>query len=127
VILLQIGNLSTSVPSRIGQRLNAANCLVEAVDEALEMAGVQIPSLVYGYLETRYQLPRDQIASRPGVFLNGLSSLFGGASKSLEENIVKRFYEKMGIKAKSSESLSLRTMYLQLQNKSESAPHVRWI
>jgi len=119
---------STPVPSQITPKMNAGICLVEAVDEVLEMVGEQVRPLVYGYLENRFRLAKDQIPARPGVFLTAISSLFGAASKSLEQNIVKRFYAKMRFPTGSTENLSLRTMYLQLQQRStESKSHVRWI
>ena len=110
-------------------QLNASTCLIEAVDESLEILGKQISPLVYGYMQRSFQITKDEIPARPGALLTTLSRLFGAASKSLEESIVRRFYAKMGLRPGVSANMSFHSMYARLQRGSalESTPKVRWM
>jgi len=97
--------------------MNVASYLMEAIDETLQLLGKQACIMVYEYLEKNSGLKKEQIPARPGAFLMGLSNLFGTGSKHLEQSIVKRLYQKLGISVESTEKLSLKSMYVQLQHR----------
>jgi len=88
------------------REIEMAACLLQAIDDTLEMLGQKAGDLVYGYLQKSFGLMKDEIPARPEVFSRGLFSLFGSASKHLEMNIVKKFYEKLGIAFEPTENFN---------------------
>ena len=61
---------------------------------------------MYDYLQKRLMLKRNEIPARPEVFSEGLSTLFGSASKLIEINIVKNLYRRIEVKFEPRENFS---------------------
>jgi hypothetical protein len=83
------------------------------------MLGKEANVLVYRYLEKRFGLEKCEIPSRPMDFSKGLSNLFGSASKSLEERILKKLHCRLGILVSPTTSLDfvdcIRDLQAQVQ------------
>ena len=92
-----------------------AKCLIQAIDGTLEMLGKGANVLVYRYLEKMFGLEKDEIPARPMDFSKGLSSLFGYASKSLEEKILEKFHCELGISVSSTKTLNFVDCIADLQ------------
>jgi len=82
-------------------KIDAAQNLIRAIDETLWTLGQRTSQLIYGYLEERFALKKEEIPAKPETFSRGLRSLFGYSSKLIELSIVKRFYSNMGLRFQS--------------------------
>lgn len=71
---------------------------LEAVDEGLLILGESSRKAIFFHLQNTYSLTREDIPSKPEVFVEGLRRIFGVGAKVIEESIVRSLYIKLGIK-----------------------------
>jgi AraC-like DNA-binding protein len=76
-------------------RLNAL--LVESIDESLSsLLSHQVADALFAHLEAR-TVTRDQISHQLDMFHYTLERVFGPSARTVEKNITKRLYGKLGL------------------------------
>lgn len=80
--------------------------LISAVDEGLCLLGNSPKQAVFFHLETSFQLKKENIPSNLTEFQKALEDIFGPGAIYLEEIIVKRLHEKLGLNFRKSEGAS---------------------
>ena len=73
--------------------------LLNAVDETLKQvfkeAGVKV---IYGFIENKCHLKRDEIAEKTEAFSAGLDRLLGSAAPVMEKLILQKLYDKLELR-----------------------------
>ena len=69
----------------------------EAVDGGLSLLGESGKKAIYYYLEKDYNIKKDDMASNIQNFSKALDKTFGVGSVYLKNQIVRKFYEKIGV------------------------------
>ena len=70
--------------------------LIEAVDEGLSSLGDSSRQAIYSYLESRFNIKREEIPSKIKAFEDALESIFGAGASFLEILVMQRLYGKTG-------------------------------
>ena len=77
-------------------RLNAL--LVESIDESItSLLSHQVAEALFAHLEARSVL-KDQISYQLDVFHSTLEKVFGPSARTVERNITRRLYGRLGLK-----------------------------
>jgi len=71
--------------------------LLEAVDEGLSSLGESPRQAIYFYLKERFNVKKQQIPHEIEAFVDGIEKIFGLGANFLENLILKRLYEKIGL------------------------------
>lgn len=71
--------------------------LLEAVDEGLSSLGESPRQAIYFYLKERFNVKKQEIPHEIEAFVDGIEKIFGLGAKFLENLILKRLYEKVGL------------------------------
>jgi hypothetical protein len=73
------------------------SALLDAVDYALLALGEVPRETMYQCIEERYQIRRDEIPEKFGMFHVALQNLLGGGAESVKRLIMKRFCSGLGV------------------------------
>jgi hypothetical protein len=73
------------------------SALLDAVDYALLALGEIPRETMYECIEERYQIRRDEIPEKFGMFHAALQGLLGGGAESVKRLIMKRFCSRLGV------------------------------
>ena len=92
-------NGSLALPEFRTPIVNASirSALLDAVDYALLALGEIPRETVYQCIEEKYQIRRDEIPEKFGMFHVALQNLLGGGAESVKRLIMKRFCSKLGV------------------------------
>jgi len=71
--------------------------LLEAVDEGLSSLGESPKQAIYFYLKKRFDVKKQAIPHKIEAFADGIEKIFGLGANFLENLILKRLYEKIGL------------------------------
>lgn len=77
--------------------------LSEAIDEALGALGDNVKLVVYYYLERNLGIEKRTIPKDMRSFQKELRRMFSDGAKVIEELIIKKLYDKIGVKAEEDE------------------------
>jgi hypothetical protein len=72
------------------------NCLLCAIDEALNSLGESAKQSIYFYIENKFKVPRDKIPEKLAEFQGGLEKIFGAGSQFIEIQIMKNLHSRIG-------------------------------
>ena len=73
------------------------SALLDAVDYALLALGEVPRETMYQCIEERYQIRREEIPEKFGLFHVALKGLLGGGAESVRRLIMKRFCSRLGV------------------------------
>ena len=73
------------------------NLLKDSVEKGLSALGESPKQAILFYIETKYNLPREKIASKTDVFAQAIEKIFGLGAEFLKALILKTLYEKIGL------------------------------
>jgi hypothetical protein len=73
------------------------SALLDAVDYALLALGEIPRETVYQCIEDRYQIRREEIPEKFGLFHAALRGMLGGGAESVRRLIMKRFCSRLGV------------------------------
>jgi len=86
---------------------NLRELVLEVVDETLKrFLGETVISIIYGYLEMKYNLKREEIPEKPEAFSKSLREIFGSGAITIEESILKNLFSKLKLEYKEREELT---------------------
>ncbi|MBS7655945.1 hypothetical protein KEJ50_05545 [Candidatus Bathyarchaeota archaeon] len=71
---------------------------MEIIDEALLALGESVRQAIYWHLENKYNLKKDEIINKLNEFDEALKGMLGVGARVLLKIVVKRLYEKLGLK-----------------------------
>jgi hypothetical protein len=74
--------------------------LLKAIDEAMASIGESSKQAIYYHLEKGFTVKREEIPCKPEAFILGIEKLFGMGANFLESLMLKRLYEKTGLRGK---------------------------
>jgi len=77
---------------------NLKKNLLEAVEEGFSSLGDSPKQAIFFHLETSFEIKKDNIPANLTEFAKALEKIFGPEAFYLEKLIVKRLYEKFGLK-----------------------------
>ena len=77
---------------------NLKKNLLEAVEEGFSSLGDSPKQAIFFHLETSFEIKKDNIPANLTEFAKALEKIFGSGAFYLEKLIVKRLYEKFGLK-----------------------------
>lgn len=83
---------------------NLRKILSEAVEEGLSSLGDSPKQAIFFHLETSFEIRKDNIPTNLTEFAKALEKIFGPGAFYLEKLIVKRLYEKLGLKFEEEET-----------------------
>jgi hypothetical protein len=72
------------------------DCLLCAIDEALNALGESARQSVYFYMENKFKVSRDKIPEKLAEFQGGLEKIFGAGSQFIEIQIMKNLHSRIG-------------------------------
>jgi hypothetical protein len=72
------------------------DCLLCAIDEALNSLGESARQSVYFYMENKFKVTRDKIPEKLAEFQGGLEKIFGVGSQFIEILIMKSLHSRIG-------------------------------
>ena len=81
-------------------KANFEKLLLEAVDEALASIGESPKQAIYYHLEKGFSVKKQEIPSKIEAFVLAVEKLFGLGANFLESLMLKKLYEKAGLKGK---------------------------
>jgi len=81
--------------------------LQEAVDEGLSSLGESAKQAIYYHLERMFSIKKEEIPCNVEAFAEGMEKIFGQGADFLEILIMKRLYEKTGLRMKGRNSEDL--------------------
>ncbi len=70
--------------------------LLEAVDETLSSLGDSSKQSIYFHLEKSFTIKKHDIPNKVEEFTDAIEKIFGNGAKTLEIQIIKHLYEKVG-------------------------------
>jgi hypothetical protein len=73
------------------------SALLDAVDYALLALGRVARETMYQCIEEKYQIKRDEIPEKFGIFHVALQNLLGKGAESIKRLIMKRFCSRLGV------------------------------
>lgn len=73
-------------------------CLLESVDETLSTLGDSSKQAIYYHLKMSFHIEKRKIPTQIAAFANAMENIFGFGANSLETQIIKRLYKKLGRK-----------------------------
>ncbi len=71
--------------------------LLEAIDDALETLGENVKVSIYFHLQTKFNLPKEEIPNRVTDFSDALERIFGVGSKKIEILVMKFLNDKIQV------------------------------
>jgi hypothetical protein len=77
--------------------------LANSLEQALEMIGRTGREVLYGLLEKRYELRREDIANKTGIYMSALRDVLGGSCDVIEKYMLSQIREETGVVANSLE------------------------
>jgi hypothetical protein len=83
---------------------NFSEILLAAVEESLSSLGNSPKQAILFHLETSFKIKKERIPENITEFAKALEKIFGPGASYLEKLIVKRLYEKLGLKFEHEES-----------------------
>ncbi|MCD6445971.1 hypothetical protein J7L49_04220, partial [Candidatus Bathyarchaeota archaeon] len=104
---------------------NFKEILLKAVDEGLSSLGNSPKQAILFHLENSFNLKKDEIPINPREFDNALKKIFGPGVSYLEKLILKRLYEKIGLKFKEIKNWSFVDYLENVKNLREDAESER--
>ena len=104
---------------------NFKEILLKAVDEGLSSLGNSPKQAILFHLENSFNLKKDEIPMNPREFDNALKKIFGPGVSYLEKLILKRLYEKIGLKFKEIKNWSFVDYLENVKNLREDAESER--
>ncbi|MDH7477107.1 MAG: hypothetical protein QHH17_01850 [Candidatus Bathyarchaeota archaeon] len=84
---------------------NFSKILLSAVEESLSSLGDSPKQAILFHLEASFNLKKEKIPTNLTEFAKALEGIFGPGASYLERLIVKRLYEKLGLKFEEMEGL----------------------
>jgi len=101
---------------------NIRKLMIEAVDETLKkFFGEAVTSVIYGYLERKRNLRKEEIPEKPEIFSKGLREIFGSGAITIEENILKTLFSKLKMEYKEMAELNFAEVVNQLSKKASTS------
>jgi hypothetical protein len=76
--------------------------LLSAVEESLSSLGESPKQAILFHLETSFKIKKERIPTNLTEFTKALEGIFGPGASYLEKLIMKRLYEKLGLKFENS-------------------------
>jgi hypothetical protein len=76
---------------------NLGQILLAAVEESLSCLGDSPKKVILFHLEASFKIKKEKIPTNLPEFVNALEEILGPGALYLEELIVKRLYEKLGV------------------------------
>ena len=76
-------------------KLKLEKSLLGAIEEGLLILGDAPRKAIYFYLETKFQLKRENIPRKTGQFAKALDSIFGPGAEIIERCIIKDLYQRL--------------------------------
>jgi hypothetical protein len=86
---------------------NFSKILLSAVEESLSSLGDSPKKAILFHLEASFNLKKEKIPTNLTEFAKALEGIFGPGASYLERLIVKRLYEKLGLKFEEMEDVDL--------------------
>jgi len=83
---------------------NFSEILLAAVEESLSSLGDSPKQAILFHLEVSFKIKKENIPVNLTEFAKALEKIFGPGASYLEKLIVKRLYEKLGLKFEDAES-----------------------
>ena len=77
--------------------LEFESILADSVEKGLSVLGESPKQVIFSYLEDKYNLRKENIASRADLFVPAIERIFGSGAEFLEAEILKILYEKLGL------------------------------
>lgn len=71
--------------------------LQSAIDEALISLGESVRQAIYFHIESKFNVPRDNVPENLEEFQLGLEKIFGAGARFIEILIMKNLHSKMGL------------------------------
>lgn len=84
---------------------NFSKLLLSAVEESLSSLGDSPKKAILFHLEASFNLKKEKILTNLTEFAKALEGIFGLGASYLERLIVKRLYEKLGLKFEDMENM----------------------
>ncbi|MEM3699831.1 MAG: hypothetical protein QXL57_03055 [Candidatus Bathyarchaeia archaeon] len=84
---------------------NFSKIFLSALEESLSLLGDSPKQAIFFHLEASFNLKREKIPTNLTEFTKALEGIFGPGASYLEMLIVKRLYEKLGLKFEEMEGL----------------------
>jgi hypothetical protein len=84
---------------------NFSKLLLSAVEESLSSLGDSPKKAILFHLEASFNLKKEKIPTNLTEFAKALEGIFGPGASYLERLIVKRLYEKLGLKFEDMENM----------------------
>lgn len=85
-------------------RSDLRRVLLEAIEEGISSLGASPKQAIFFHLENAFKVKKDKIPLDLTGFTKALEKIFGPGAFYLENLIVKRLYEKMGLEFKEIEN-----------------------
>jgi len=79
-------------------RSDLRTVLLEAIEEGISSLGASPKHAIFFHLENSFKVKKEKIPANLTEFTKALEKIFGPGAFYLENLIVKRLYEKMGLK-----------------------------
>ena len=71
--------------------------LADSIEKGLSVLGESPKQEIYSYIEKKYNLPKEKIASKTDLFVPAIEKIFGSGAEFLEGQILKTLYERIGL------------------------------
>jgi hypothetical protein len=71
--------------------------LTDSIEKGLSVLGESPKQAIYFYLENKYNLPKEKIASKTDLFVPAIEKIFGLGAEFLKALILKTLHEKVGL------------------------------
>jgi hypothetical protein len=84
---------------------NFSKILLSAVEESLSSLGDSPKEAILFHLEASFKIKKEKIPTNLTEFAKALEGIFGPGASYLEKLIVKRLYEKLGLRFENAECL----------------------
>ena len=81
-------------------KVNFEKLLLEAIDENLASMGESPKQAIYYHLEKGFNVKKQEIPCKTEAFVLAVEKLFGIGANFIESLILKKLYEKAGLKGK---------------------------
>jgi hypothetical protein len=81
-------------------KVNFEKLLLEAIDESLASMGESPKQAIYYHLEKGFNVKKQEIPCKTEAFVLAVEKLFGIGANFIESLILKKLYEKAGLKGK---------------------------
>ena len=108
------------VTKRLYAMETLGDLLLKVVDETLRQVFRETGTkVIYGFLENKSHLKREEIAEKPEVFSTGMKKLVGSGAPVIENLILKNLYRKLELKFEEKEGYEFSDYIKELKKRVE--------